>query len=275
MRPLLLAPLTAIVALTLLSSCDSETGDPHSNGGVPPVGGKDKRIRDIHDPTLPDHESFVGSTQAVSGAIVVAVDDFDEVQNGRSLGTIYVQDLGTGEPYSGITLFAPTFNPGNLRVSPGDVLDLRGQYQENKNISTAVFAPNSPLPQIAQPIATFRYETQLPTPVDITVDDLADYTKARKWFGMLVRIQNVTLQEDATRADESSGRLAVDLLPRVPGAVNSCDAPFPKVPEMSNDLFDLATLNLKKGTVLKSVTGVVGYFCSIKIAPRSQADVQL
>ncbi len=261
------------VTTAALLSCGSEQGDPHSENGIPPPGGKDKRIRDVHNPNLPGHAGLVNTSQAVSGVIVVAVDQFDEAQTGKSQGTIYVQDIGSKEPYSGISLFAPAFNPGNLRVGPGDVLDLRGEYQENKNISTAVFAKDSPLPQFAQPIATFRYETAVPAPVDIKVEDLGDYAKGRQWFGMLVRISDVTLQGDATRQDESSGRLAVDILPRAAGSVNKCDAPFPKTPQMTNDLFDVATLAMKKGQKLKSVTGVVGYFCSIKIAPRFAADI--
>lgn len=275
MRPLLTAALLAAGSLSL--SCGTESGDPHSNLGVPPPGGKDQRIRDVGDPNAPGHAERVQTTQAVSGAIVVAVDNFDEAQNGKSIGTIYVQDLGATKdtPYAGISLFAPTFNPGNLRVSPGDVLDLRGEYQENKNIGTAVFAAGAPLPQMAQPIATFRYETGLPAPVDIPLDDLADYAKARRWLGMLVRVSDVTLQDDATRQDENGGRLAVNLQPRPPNAENKCDAAFPKVPQMTNDLFDVAALDLRRGAKIKSIVGVVGYFCSIKIAPRSKADIQL
>jgi hypothetical protein len=105
------------------------------------------------------------------------------------------------------------------------------------------------------------------------VQDLAEYTTGRKWMGMLVRISDVTLQEDAGRTEENNGRLAVDLLPRPAGAANKCDSPFPKVPEMTNDLFDVGSLGMRKNQKLKSVTGVVGYFCSIKIAPRSAADI--
>lgn len=271
-----LAVLALAVAASAASvSCSTASGDPHSDGGVPPPGGKGLRIRDVGDPNAPGHADRVATTQAVTGAIVVAVDAFDEAQNGRSTGTIYVQDLGSKEPYSGISLFAPTFNPGNLKVSPGDVLDLRGEYQENKNIGSAVFAPGAPLPQMSQPIATFRYETQLPEPTDIALDDLADYAKGRRWLGMLVRVKDVELQESAGRDAENGGRLAADLLPRIPNAGNKCDSPFPKVPEMTNDLFDVGALDLKKGQKIKSLVGVVGYFCSLKIAPRSKDDIQL
>jgi hypothetical protein len=258
----------------MCGSCGSAEGDPHSNDGVPPVGGKDKRIRDVADPGVEGHAGLVKTTQSVSGAIVIAVDAFDETQNGRSAGTIYVQDLGSKEPYSGITLFAPTFNPGNLAVSPGDVLDLRGQYTESTTIGTTVtFAPGSVLPQISQPVATFRYETKVPDPVDIDVADLADFTKGRRWLGMLVRVKNITLEADAK--NDKNLRVAVDLTPKPQGATNSCTAPFPKPASLTNDLFDLAAMGLTQGTTIKSIVGVVGFFCNLKLAPRSKADLEL
>lgn len=273
---LLLIGLVSVSASLALPACsiggDGGGGDPHSNNGIPPVGGKDKRIRDVADPGLDGHADLVSTTQAVSGAIVIAVDNFDETKNGKSIGTIYVQDLGSKEPYSGITLFAPTFNPGNLAVSPGDVLDMHGQYTEAKTIGTTVtFAPGAVLPQISKPVATFRYETQVPEPLDIDAADLADFTKGRRWMGMLVRVKNVTLQKDA--AADSNGRVTVDLSQAAAGAAKGCDAAFPKPASMTNDLFDVASMNLKQGQTLKSITGVVGFFCNLKIAPRSPADI--
>ena len=267
--------LLLIGLVSCTSSCSSSGGgDPHSNNGIPPVGGKDKRIKDVADPGVEGHADLVATTQTVSGAIVIAVDSFDETQNGKSLGTIYVQDLGSKDPYSGITLFAPTFNPGNLAVSPGDVLDMRGKYTEATTIGTTVtFAPGSVLPQISQPVATFRYETQVPEPVDVDAADLADFSKGRRWLGMLIRVKNVALQAAATA--DSNGRVAVNLSAPVPGAANKCDAPFPKPASLTNDLFDVASMSLTKGTTLKSVTGVVGFFCNLKLAPRSKADIVL
>jgi hypothetical protein len=265
--------VTSLLLIGLVScTASGGGGDPASNNGVPPVGGKDKRIRDVADPNVEGHADIVATTQAVSGAIVIAVDTFDETKNGKSLGTIYVQDLGSKDPYSGITLFAPTFNPGNLAVSPGDVLDMRGQYTEAKTIGTTVtFAPGAVLPQISKPVATFRYETQVPEPLDIDAADLSDFTKGRRWMGMLVRVKNITLQKDA--AADMNGRVTVDLSQAAAGAAKGCDAAFPKPASITNDLFDLAAMGLKQGTTLKSVTGVIGFFCNLKIAPRSPADI--
>jgi hypothetical protein len=269
-------PLLPLVQIALLiacafgtASCGSESGDPHSNHGVPPIGGKNKRISEIADPAVQGHADLVATTQAVSGAVVLAVDKFDETQNGKGVGTIYVQDLGSTKAYSGITLFSPTFNPGNLAVGPGDVLDLRGQYTESATIGTTVtFAPGAVLPQISKPVATFRYETRVPEPVDVDASDLADYAKGRQWLGMLVRVKNVTLEADAVA--DMNGRVAVSL---TPGSGGKCNSPFPKPASLTNDLFDLASLGYKKGDVLTSVTGVVGFFCNLKLAPRSAADI--
>ena len=260
-----------VCAAGSLPACSVTTGgDPHSNSGIPPVGGKDKRIKDVSDPGVDGHKDLVSNTVAISGAIVLAVDKFDETANGKSTGTIYVQDLGSKDPYSGITLFAPTFNPGNLSVSPGDVLDLNGQYTEASTIgSTVTFAPGSVLPQISKPVATFRYETQVPDAVDIDVNDLADFAKGRRWMGMLVRVKNVKLTADAI--NDKNGRVAVDLT--AGGNATSCSAAFPKPPQMTNALFDVDGLGLKQGTVITSLTGVVSFFCNLQLAPRTPADI--
>ena len=256
----------------VLAACGSESGDPHSAGGVPPIGGKDKRISQVRNPEIEGHAELVATTQAVSGAIVIAVDSFDETQNGKGTGTIYVQDLGSTEPYSGISLFAPSFIPGNLSVAPGDVLDLRGRYTESATIGpTVTFPPGSVLPQISQPIATFRYETQVPQPTDIDVKDLADYAKGGRWIGMLVRVKNLTLQKDAING--MTGRISVDLTPPDPDAEFGCNVPFPKPGRLVNDLFDLQALGLKQGDTVKEIVGVVGFFCTLNLAPRSIADI--
>lgn len=258
-------------------SCDSE-GDPPSPAAVPSPAGKDKRIRDVADPASPTkaaHQTQV----AVSGAVVVAVDQYDETGNGKSSGTIYVSDLGGTEPYSGISLYNPSFIPGNLRVSPGDALDLRGEFQENQNIPIP-FAPGAFLVQLANPIGTFRFDANVPAPVTfdkgagrpIKIEDFAEYTTGRRWLNMLVRVENVTLSANAfSSSPGGSGRINAGLLPDM--GKSQCTDPFPKVPTLANELMDLGPLALKAGTVIKSLTGVVTFFCNFHIAPRSAADI--
>ncbi|AKV02911.1 hypothetical protein AKJ09_09574 [Labilithrix luteola] len=263
--------LARVGLLTALVACGSRDGDPHSNQGViPNPAGKDMRIRDVTNPTLDNHPKSLDSV-TVSGAAVVAVDTFDETGDGKSTGTIYVQDLGSQEPYSGISLFAPTFVPGNLRVGAGDVLDLSGQYQENTHIGSANFAPGAILAQLARPTATFRFDGENTEPVDIDVEDLTDFDKGRKWLGMVVRVHDVKLQAALTG---SSGRLSSRMRPEFPGVANGCDAPFPKAPAVVNELADIGSLNLDAGTQVKSITGVVTFFCNLHLAPRTLADIE-
>jgi hypothetical protein len=260
-------------------SCTAVTGgDPHSNNGIPPANGRDKKIRELGDPSIDGHAEIVGTAQPVSGAIVTAVDNFDETQNGKGTGTIYVQDIDATKdtPYAGVSLFAPTFNPGNLAVNVGDVLDLRGNYTENTQIPSkppVIFAPGAILPQLSQPFGTFRYETTPAKPIDIDINDLTDFAKGRRWMGMLVRVQNLTVTD---KPYLSNGRESVSVTPVPQNAQTNCDAPFPKVATIVNDLTPLTLLVAKqKGETIKSIVGVVGFFCSIKIAPRSAADIQL
>lgn len=267
--------LTFCTSLAMLSfgvSCDSESGDAPVPSSVPPPAGKDMRIHEVRNPDSPkkaDHEETV----AVSGAVVIAVDRFDETKTGKSAGTIYVQDLGSNEPYSGISLFNPSFIPGNLRVGPGDALDLRGEFQENQDLPIP-FAPGAFLVQLANAIGTFRFDAKVPDPVVIDLEDLSTYETGRKWLNMLVTIKNVTLEGDEFESND--GRVSFDLLPRNrEGGDGSCTAPFPKTVTLVNELADLKGLPLTKGTVIKSITGVVTFFCNLHIAPRDAKDVVL
>ena len=282
-----LLPLSGLVALlSCAAACGSRDGDEPVARKVPPPTGNGALIRDISNPTGPKKVPS-GSTVAVTGAVVIAIDTFDETRNGRSAGTIYVADLGSDQPYSGISLYNPSFVPGNLRVGPGDTLDLRGVFQENNEVPVK-FAPDAFLIQLATPVASLRFDAQVPQPVVINIDDLADYSKGRQWQNMLVKVENVKLQRDARRA--TSGRTSVGLLPDPPPPDASagrvclsgtpppcCEDPFPKAPTLVNELSDLGPLEprLKKDVVVKSITGIVTFFCNLHIAPRSPSDIEL
>ena len=178
------------------------------------------------------------------------------------MGTIYVQDLGSKEPYSGISLFNPSFIPGNLRVGPGDALDLRGQFQENQDIPIK-FAPGAFLVQLSNAIGTFRFDANVPDPVEIDIKDLETYETGSKWLNMLVTVKNVTVDG---KPFGSGGRRSYNLLPPPSTGAVACDGPFPKVPTLVNSLADLEPLQLAPGTVIKSLTGVVTFFCNLQIA---------
>jgi hypothetical protein len=247
--------LAAVTAL----SCGSEEGDKPAVTPPPSALGT-SHIRDILNPESAKRAKS-NDVVTVTGASVVAVDNFDETRNGKSRGTIYIQDFGSKEPYSGISLFSPTFVPSDLKVAPGDVLDFYGPYQENGSIGTAVFPAGQLLVQLAHPVGTFRFETTPAEPVDIDVNDLKSYDTGKKWVGMLVRVKNLKLL-NAPFTDKSN-RVTIQITDGVPKDAASID----------NELMDLPAGDFKKDQVLQSVTGVVTYFFTLKIAPRSNADI--
>lgn len=249
------------VAFAVLgTSCAERIGDPPTEAGAAAVTGSGLRIRQVTDPALQGRPA-TDSIVTVTGANVVTIDTFDETQNGRSRGTIYVQDVGSQEPFSGIGLFAPAFIPGDLRVGPGDVLDLTGQYQENKAIGTAIFPEGQVLAQLARPVATFRYEFRAPEPRLIEAQDLADYNVGRRWIGMLVTLKNVKIQSDC-KPDKNF---------RVQCPITAPDPNVRNPGVIVNELFDYR--GDSKDTVYAQVTGVVTYFFGLHVAPRSAADM--
>ncbi|WP_394849372.1 hypothetical protein LZC95_18240 [Pendulispora brunnea] len=237
-------------------ACSSEDGDPPSHREPDPLGAG-KRIREVVNPSL----KFRGDV-TVTGAEVIYIDTFDETKDGKSRGTIYVQDVGSQNPYSGISLYSPSFIPSSLRVSPGDVLDLRGPYVEEARIGGAIFDEGEFLPQLSKPIATFRYETPLPAPVEIVdVNDLNDYTKGRKWLNMLVTIKNVTMTDNPYL--NKSGRRSVHF---------TSDTTLNGV-TITNEFYDLQDAEVAKDTKFASVTGVVTWFFNYHVVPRSPDDL--
>ncbi len=195
----------------------------------------------------------------VTGVVVGAVDQFDETQDGKSRGTIYVQDLESKNPYSGVSLFSPTFIPNNLRIAAGDVLDLQGSFVETKTIGATVDFGDESLPQMSQPIGTFRFDGRSPDPVIIKPEDLVDYASGRRWLGMLVKMENVTL---TAKGISNKGRVTATI------SGEGRDAPT-----VTNELFDLPLDSLTQGKQYKSITGIVTYFFNLHISPRGPEDL--
>lgn len=262
----------------LLAACSSGGGGDSVPHAQPVVTGTGDRLAELNDPANP--RPTPTAIQNVSGVSVVAVDAFDETSNGKSAGAIYVEDLahaasdgslescsaqGVTCPYSGIELFAPSFNPPALRVAPGDVVDVRGQYQEFAGPPTFLFPPGETLPEMVGATVSLRFEYDPLPAAAIDLVDLKDYATGRQWLGMLVRVDDVTLFDDAAA---SSGRYSAHL--DVGAGVQ-----LGKVPTVTNALFDLAQsgVPMTKGTHFASITGVVQYFQNFSIAPRSAADL--
>jgi hypothetical protein len=265
------------VCVALAGCGDGAPGDldkvPPGSSGVLGSGLRLHQINDRAGAHPPD-----GTVVEVTGVSVVAIDTYDETADGSSFGNVFAQDLPVGgatPPYGGITLFNSSFSPPTLRVAPGDVVDIRGQYDEFEGPSSSPFTCTDPLnlesceslPEIVGGTLSLRFEHAVPAPIVIPLSELASYETGRKWIGILVRVENVSAQSVGFKA--SSGRFSVRL--DVPGVDPK------KLPTINNGLLDLEATNhpFDQGTKYKSVTGVVQYFYNFAISPRSKGDIEL
>jgi hypothetical protein len=260
-----LATVVALAAAAPLSACTSPQQDQPADAGPPTPLGNGERISEVMNPSLPTHPAS-GATVTITGASFLMVDTFDETGDGKSVGTVYLQDTGSNAPYSGASLYDPAYNPSNLSPAPGDVLDLVGQYDVDSTIST--FPAGEALIQISKPQVKFRFEYLVPPATVIDVTDLNDYGKGLQWSAMLVTVNDVTL---GSGLQNVNGRVTAYLTSTLSGSAV----------EVSNELFDLATWNsqqttkLATGAKIKSLTGIVTWFEQFHIAPRSPADIVL
>jgi len=230
--------------------------------------GNGSRLRDVQNPStkLCNNGPCAGQNVDVTTVVVTAIDNFDETHNGKSRGTVFVQDADIVGPYAGISMYAPTFVPANLRLAPGDVINMTGQYVEQQKIgSTVNFAPAF-LPQMNKPQVFASFETQMPQPLVVQVSDLDSFDTGRKFIGMLVTIQDVTVQ--GTLTSDTSGRISAAITTTANGV------------KVNNELWDLQLWNgsntsnsFPPGTHFKSITGIVDYFFNLFIAPRSMDDL--
>ncbi|HEY8090794.1 MAG TPA: hypothetical protein VIF09_23190 [Polyangiaceae bacterium] len=262
--------LSALVFVSMAAACSSLTED----AAVPPPAdplGTGVRIASIQNPSSPDYTQAVanptlGVKVDVSSVVVSWIDTFDETKDGKSIGTVYIQDVGSQAPYSGISLYEPSYVPASLRLLPGDVLDVAGPYEEVPKIGTAVFNTGNSLPQLAKPVGTFRYEFSTPSPVEVQLSDINqnNYSTGRKWEGMLVTLKDITI---ANCTSDTAGLRNVCLMGQGDASIDLHAA------AISNEFYDLKITDYPGGTHFSSVTGIVTWFYSYEVAPRSPADL--
>ncbi|HEX3343244.1 MAG TPA: hypothetical protein VHS09_01675 [Polyangiaceae bacterium] len=256
-----LAP-TLVVLAAAVTACSTLTEDPAAQYDANPLG-TGLRIHDVQDPSSPLYSP--NKNVIVSSTVVSWIDKFDETKDGKSVGTVYIQDVGSAAPFSGIDVYEPSFVPASLRLLPGDVLDFNGPYQEILNVGSAVFNPPDTLPQLAKPVGTYRYDFMTPTPVVIQLSDIdqTNYATGRKWENMLVTLEDITVGPGVN----SSNRVSY-IMGQGDAAVDANAA------GISNELYDLGASDYPGGTHFTSVTGIVTWFYSFNVAPRSADDLK-
>jgi hypothetical protein len=254
--------------LTLtLGGCGTLTPDPPAPYTPNPLG-PGLRIAQVQDPKSPDYAPNTAVT--VSSVAVSWIDSYDETHDGKSVGTVYIQDVGSSAPYSGLSLYEQAYVPASLRALPGDVLDVTGPYDESTSVGAATFPAGDTLPQFNKPVATFQYQFTAPTPTVVPLGDLdmhadgSNYAAGRKWENMLVTVNDIVIAGGET---DSTG-LRVSYLMGEPDAsidLNAC--------AISNELYPLGEHDFPAGTHFSSITGIVTWFYTYQIAPRSAADL--
>ena len=272
---------TAAFLLTacLLAGCGSggngSSGDPLAEP-MPDPYGNGSRLHELVGPAPwlnPADEDSIDCPGIpadvkinVTGTTLTAIDDYDETGAG-AIGNVYLQDTLTLSPpaYSGMTVFRPATSPPDLRVVNGDVVDLLGFLTEFEGPASSPFPYCRTLPEITGAMQ-FRFEGTAPVPHVIDVADLRTYEASRKWMGLLVTVEQITMLEDPF--ESSSGRYSIRI--DAGGVPQGED-----IPTITNELFDLKNEGptIAAGQTLQSVTGIVTFFYGIHIAPRSAADI--
>lgn len=201
-----------------------------------------------------------------TGLTLVAIDEHDETGEGAT-GNFYAEDTTcAGKPYSGITIFGPSFSPPDLRLTNNDVIDVLGTVEEFVGPSSAHFKDCRTLPEASGTIS-FRFDSNgQPQPTVVPLEDFATYAGARQWLGMLVKVENLAIGGDP--ATDSHHRYTAAI------AVGAADGEQAKI---GDELYDIQKDGpaLANGTTFKSVTGVVTYFFGFRLVPRSPADFEM
>jgi hypothetical protein len=260
----------ALAILTLaVVACDTLTPDPPAPYKPNPLG-TGLRLAQVQDPTSPDYRPTSTAPVDVSSTVVTWLDTYDETMDGKSVGTLYVQDVGSQAPYAGIGIFEPNYVPASLSVLPGDVLDFSGPYTEETSIGSATFSTGTFLPQLSKPVGTYRYDFVPPPPVVLTVAQLdgsaSIFKNARQWMGMLATLNDVWV----AAGSDNEMRVTYD----VGASVDGGEAALTASPvAIDNELYALSSTQFPSGTHFSSITGIVTWFFSFHIAPRAPGDL--
>jgi hypothetical protein len=280
----------ALLGLLICAGCSTIQQDEPADAGVTGV-----TIADVQNPSPSNpyyhpcpSTSTTCNSQTITNTVVTWLDKFDETRDGKSAGTLYIRDVGDNHPFGGIGIYEPNFVPASLDPLPGDVIDFAGPYQEDTSIGTAVFNPGTFLPQLYKPVGNFRYEfaSDFPpawvAPQPIGIVDLnenqgsktdANFDHGRQYMQMVVTVTDVYVSKGTSTPGGQGFRVTYPLGSCSDVTSTTCFAAT--APQISNELFNLLATDYQPGTHFASVTGIVTWFYSFHIAPRTRDDLVL
>jgi hypothetical protein len=275
-----------LVSGLLLAACTNEAstlpGDSPADAGAPSPLGNGLHIAEINALDSGMRPIPNQLNVAVTGATFIIKDEYAETGLASSVGTIYVQDFhppdgdaGATPPYSGMDLYKTTFEPASLGLAPGDVVDFIGEYQQY-NGPTSFSFNGQYQPEMYEPIVTFRFDYSPPLPTPIPYTDLASWATGYKWMSMLVTV-GIGVTSDGGAPGITGGGTLFDGTGRCKIFLTGNTGQNGVA--IDNELYNLNCGDPKYATAggvhFKSVTGVVTYFGSFTLSPRSDADIVL
>lgn len=265
--------LPALFALSLVGCSDplKRCDEPDRSCNRPYLQGSTPLAR-LRDPNMATRVPE-GTAVDARNLQVTAYDELDETMDG-DLGTVYVQETipagDTTDPFlpcpllpdrsarvCGISTFNTQFAPLAYRPKVGDLVDMSGGAYDEFDCSGVCGSPPQPfpdgrfLPQMREPTIRSAGVAPQPTPVRVTVEDIATHNAAL--IGVLVEVSNVTVAAAPDRRGEI----------QITGDRNG--------PKMTQEM--VAIPGVAMGTRWSRVVGVVSYFYGPKLIPRTLADL--
>lgn len=251
----------AALLIIALVGCGRSGGDDDGgdNGGDGDggAGGDDVKIQDIQDDAMP-----VGTAVGLKGVVVTAIDTY-----GSRKGGIYVQEPEGGE-YSGIFVYLSGAAAADLEV--GQLVDVAGGVKdefawqgggcddgEEETDSLTEISPT----EGGGITVTDAGDGTLPTPPELNAWDLSGLdgaAEAEKWEGVPVTLTNIRALREPEGVDEDDPTLKELLI----------SGPF----SLSSSLTELSD-SIAEGDCYSSVTGIVDWFFTYKLLPRTAADL--
>ena len=253
-----LIPFVSALLIVGALGCRSTTsGDDDDDDDDDDDGGRvdDATIQEIRAESMP-----IGTAVNVRGVVVTAIDNF-----GDRKGNMYVMEPAGG-PFSGLVVFLPGAEAAGFAV--GDLIDI--ESAEKVEFALPADTSGKTLTELkaiagSQIVLTKVGNDTVPEPELLDPRDLAaDDDLAEQWESVLVRFDDVAVTQSPRTID----------LPDDP----NYDATFKEMRisgpfRVQSVLTELVDVTFVRDYCLTSMVGLIDYFFSYKLLPRSAEDI--